>query len=219
MPRHKQVNSSSRGGNPDAPINKKHLLFLRHYTASFDRGKYGSITEAAVKAGYPAKSACEQGSWILGRPNVQKWLAEHDKKVQEKHDITLDKIVDELAKIGFSNIANYLQPDARGLPAFRKLEEIDQAHMAAISEITVDTRHEFEGRGDDREQTATVDKVKFKLSNKVESLVTLARVLGFMPGSDRRAGGEDDPHDGDRKVIIEVRTTAMPLPRRRSEET
>jgi phage terminase small subunit len=144
-------------------------------------------------------------------------MAEHTAKLAAKHSITMDKIVDELAKIGFSNIGNYLRPDARGMPAFKKLDEIDRDHLAALSEITVDTRQEFDGRGEDREQTATVDKVKFKLNNKVESLVTLARVLGFMPTSTRGSGADDDTPDDGRKVIIEVRQTAMPVPRRRTD--
>lgn len=209
--------SSSRGGDPKQAIVPKHLKFLRAYT---ELGKgHRTIKEAAVLAGYPEASADSQGSWILSRPNVKAWMEAHDAKLAERHEITMDKIVDELAKIGFSNIAHYLRPDANGLPSFRRLEEIDEARMAAVSEISVDTFKEFEGRGEDREEVGRTEKVKFKLANKVESLVTLAKVLGFMPTGNGSGGRGDDPSDiGDRKVTIVVKRVEVPLPKRRTDD-
>lgn len=208
--------SSSRGGDPKAKIPAKQMKFLKAYT---EVGKgHTTIKAAAIAAGYPAASADTQGSWILGRPNVKDWMAKHDAKLAERHDITMDRIVDELAKIGFSNIIHYLGVDHNGLPTFKNLDEISEDKMAAVSEITVDTYKEFEGRGEEREQVGRTDKVKFKLANKVESLVTLAKVLGFMPTGNGggRAGDDIDPNH--QKVTIRVVGRAMPLPRRKSEE-
>lgn len=208
--------SSSRGGDPDQKISAKHMKFLKAYT---EAGKgHTTIKSAAIAAGYPAASADSQGSWILGRPNVKKWLEAHDAKLAEKHDITMDKIVAELAKIGFSNIVHYLGVDANGLPTFKNLDEIPEERMAAVSEITVDTYKEFEGRGEDREQVGRTDKIKFKLANKVESLVTLAKVLGFMPTGNGGGRGGDDIDPSQQKVTIRVVGRAMPLPRRKGEE-
>ena len=208
--------SSSRGGDPNAPIPKKQMKFLMVYT---EGGKgHKTIKAAAIEAGYPPQSADTQGSWILGRPNVKKWMEAHDAELAKRHDITMDMIVAELAKIGFSNIIHYLGTDHNGLPTFKTLDEIPEDRMAAVSEITVDTYKEFEGRGEDREQVGRTDKIKFKLANKVESLVTLAKVLGLMPSGERKGGGDDiDP--GSQKVTIRVVGKAMPLPRRKGEDS
>lgn len=204
-------------GSVGAPIPVKQLRFLQHLTEGDGPGKPPiDQGEAARRAGYPRRSATEQSCYILSRPNVKAWLEEHRRKLAERHDITMDRIVDELAKVGFSNIGRYLRPDERGMPAFRRLDEITEADLAAISEITVESKDMYEGRGDDREKVGVTDKVKFKLASKVDSLMQLARLLGYVGGP---GGGDsgDEGSGGEKKVIIEVRQTAMPLPRKRSE--
>ena len=186
----------------DRPLPKKHIAFLRHYHMG-DQGKPITGKEAAIRAGYPASSAAEQASWILSRENAKRWLAEQGAIVAERHKITLDMIVEELAKVGFSNMADYIQDDGSGKPQFKPIADISRVSMAAVTELTLDVRKEFEGRGEDREHVANVEKVRFKLASKVEGLVNLGRLLGHFP----RGGGDGDdgPEGGTKKVIIEVR--------------
>lgn len=165
-----------------------------------------SITEAAIKAGYPRHSAAAQGSWALSRPNVARYVAERQAKLQAKHDVTLDRVIREFEKIGFANMDDYLVEEGNSGPRFRLLGEIGRDKLAVITEVTVDVRKEFEGRGEDREHVANVERIRFKLANKVDALDKLAKHLGMYPST---SGGSDlDDPLGDqttRKLIVTVR--------------
>lgn len=189
----------------ERPIPKKQLAMLRAYRAG-DGGKPITAKEAAIRAGYNAASAAEQASWVMSRPNVKAWLAQHDQELAERHGITMDMIVRELAKVGFSNMADYVQDDGSGKPKFKNMVDLSRDHMAAVTELTLDVRKEFEGRGEDREHVANVEKIRFKLASKVDGLVNLGKLLGHFPrGSGDGGGGDGFDPDTPRKIIVEVR--------------
>lgn len=154
-----------------------------------------SKTEAAIKAGYPEHSAGSQGSYVLDLPQVQKYVAARQAKLQEKHDITLDRVIREFALIGFANMADYIESDNEDRPRFIGISKIGRDKTGVITELTLDVRKEFEGRGEDREQVATVERIKFKLADKVKALDALGRHLGMFP--------KDSADDGELKVTIE----------------
>lgn len=132
-----------------------------------------NATQAAIRAGYSEKTASEQGSRMLGNVKVQAAIQEAQNKRAERTEITQDMVLQELAKIGFSNMLDYMTKTDSGdlVPDFSALTR-DQA--AAISEITVETY--TEGRGEDAEE---VKRVKFKLSDKRAALVDMGRHLGM----------------------------------------
>lgn len=178
------------------------MKLLKAYQAG-NAGRPITGKEAAIRAGYPEASAVAQANWVMSRPNCRAWLKAQEKADQEQHNITMDMIVTELAKIGFANMADYIQDDGSGKPQFKALSEISRESMAAVTELTLDTRKEFEGRGEDRKHVADVEKVRFKLASKVEGLVNLGKLLGYFPKND--AGGGDDPDGtGGREVTIRV---------------
>lgn len=157
-----------------------------------------SDTQAAIKAGYPKASAQTQASRLRTLPNVKAYLAERQGALQDKHNVTLDRVVREFAAIGFANMGDYLQDGPDGLPRFKLLGEIGRDKLSVVTELTVDTRKEFEGRGEDREQVATVERIKFKLADKVNALNALGKHLGMFP---RESGGGGDGNDDDGKVV------------------
>lgn len=185
----------------DRPLTKKQKAFADAYLIPGI-----TVGEAGRKAGYPAASAESQGSYCMSRVNVAKYIAERQVKLQAKHDVTLDKVIAEFAKIGFANMDDYLVDDGNGRPQFRLMGEIGRDKLAVVTEVTVDVRKEFEGRGEDREQVATIDRIRFKLADKVNALDKLAKHLGMYP---KESGAGRDPGDWDpdqpRKIIVEVR--------------
>lgn len=172
-----------------------------------------SIIDAAIKAGYPKASAGAQGSWALAQPSVAKYVAARQAKLQEKHDVTLDRVIREFAKIGFANMDDYLVDDGNGRPQFRLMGEIGRDKLAVVTEVTVDVRKEFEGRGEDREQVATIDRIRFKLADKVNALTQLGKHLGMFPKESR--ADEDDitvSGVGSRNITIKVKG-GLPQPK------
>ncbi len=153
--------------------------------------------DAALIAGYPETSAASQAAYVMELPQVKRYIAERQKALQDKHDVTLDRVIREFAKIGFANMADYLTSDEDDNPRFLGVSKISRDKMGVITELTLDVRKEFEGRGEDREQVATVDRIKFKLADKVKALDALGRHLGMFP----KDSGEKD--EGKLEVTVE----------------
>ncbi|RSO56368.1 terminase small subunit [Acinetobacter lactucae] len=132
-----------------------------------------NATQAAIRAGYSAKTATVIGAENLTKPNIQKAIEIGEAELAERTKITQDKVMKELEKIGFSNMLDYITITNEGDPVtdFSKLTR-DQA--AAISEIVVEEY--TEGRGDD---ARNVKRTKFKLSDKRSALVDMGKHLGM----------------------------------------
>lgn len=132
-----------------------------------------NATQAAIRAGYSAKTAYSIGEENLRKPEVKKAIEIGEAEIAERTKITQDMVMKELAKIGFSNMLDYITITDGGDPVtdFTALTP-DQA--AAISEITVEEY--TEGRGDD---ARNVKRTKFKLSDKRSALVDMGKHLGM----------------------------------------
>lgn len=140
----------------------------------------GNASEAYRRA-YPgsekwkAEALHVKASEMLAKGNVQVWLDEQRRLTASRNEITIDKIVRELALIGFSNMLDYMTISSDG-QAFVDLSKLTRDQAAAIGEITSETY--TEGRGEDAEQ---VKRTKFKLSDKRAALVDLGKHLGMFP--------------------------------------
>ena len=66
-----------------------------------------NATQAAIRAGYSEKTACEQGARLLANVKVQKYLQKRKTDRIERTEITQDMVLLELANIAFSNAADY----------------------------------------------------------------------------------------------------------------
>jgi phage terminase small subunit len=95
-------------------------------------------------------------------------------KAVEKLAITKERVLGELAKIGFANMLDYVQPTASG-DVVVDLSALDRDKAAAIQEVTIDTY--MEGQGDDEKRV--VKRTRFKLANKRDALVDLGKHLGL----------------------------------------
>jgi phage terminase small subunit len=91
----------------------------------------------------------------------------------ERTAISKERVLTELAKIGFSNMLDYMQvgPDGDPVLNFAALTR-DQA--AALVEVTVEDFKD--GRGDDARD---VRRVKFKLADKRSALVDIGKEIGM----------------------------------------
>lgn len=131
-----------------------------------------NATQAAIRAGYSEKTAYSQGQRLLKNVEVKKLIEEGQKTVAERNNITIDRVISELALIGFANMGDYMKPDHEGNPRL-DFSDLTREQSAVLTEVTVDRRYES---GDDT--TGYVDKVKFKLADKRAALVDLGKHLG-----------------------------------------
>lgn len=164
------------------PLTDRQARFVREYLVDLN------ATQASIRAGYSAKTAEQQGPRLLGNVGVAAAIAEAQQRIAKKLDITAESVVNELAKLGFSNMEDYISTNGAGDPRV-DLSAIDRDKWAAVQEVTIDEY--TEGRG---EKAREVKRIKFKLADKRAALVDIGRHLGLF--KDRIE------HSGDVNVML-----------------
>jgi len=152
-----------------AKLTPKQAAFVGYYLGTAK----GNATRAAELAGYSKKTAGAIGAENLKKPHIAAAVAERQGKLQERLEITQERIADELALIGFANMLDYIRISADGEP-YIDLSELTREQAAALYETTVDDY--LEGRGDDARE---VRRVRIKLGDKRKALTDLAKLLGL----------------------------------------
>ena len=187
--------------------------FIREYLADPHRnGK-----QAAIRAGYSPKTAESQASRLLRSVKVRTILDRADAeavvavaKVIDRYAVTKERVVEELAKLAFSDIrqiVNFgpthkevttLDGEVRKVPGVTIIasNEIDAAAAAAIAEVS-------ETRGG----------IKVKLADKRSALMDLAKLCNFI--DDKPQGSPLEAALLEMVQSIVSRESALPVGRQR----
>lgn len=128
-------------------------------------------TQAAIRAGYSEKTANEQASKLLAKVNVQIYVSELKKSLSDKNEGLAQQVIDELKKLGFANIQDYINPQNE----IKDLTTITRDNAAAVESIKK-TVTEFSGGGESSGKKTTI---QFKLYDKISALEKLGRHLGI----------------------------------------
>lgn len=132
-----------------------------------------NATQAAIRAGYSAKTAADIGRQLLRKTPVAVAIAERQRALSERTGVTAERVIEELAKIGFANMLDYMRSNPNGDP-YLDFSQITREQAAALAEVTVEDFKD--GRGEDARD---VRRVKFKLHDKRAALVDLGKHLGL----------------------------------------
>lgn len=187
------------------PLTDKQDRFVSEYLIDLN------ATQAAKRAGYSANSAAHIGAENLGKPEIQAAIAEAQARTRARLEITRERIATEYAKLGFSNMLDYMRAGPDGDPVLN-FADLTRDQAAALAEVTVEDFKD--GRGEDARD---VRRVRFKLADKRASLDSLSRLLGFdkqlheVTGKDGAALIPDTPMDKSKTalaLLISI-TTAM----------
>jgi phage terminase small subunit len=148
--------------------------------------KTGNASEA-YRLSYDAKSMKDaavhvKASELLKNGKVTVRVAEIQAEAAKRNDISTDKVLRELALIGFSNMLDYIQTQEDG-SAYVDLSKLTREQAAAIGEITSETY--MEGAGD---EARPVKRTKFKLVDKRAALVDLGKHLGMFEKDNAQKG-------------------------------
>jgi phage terminase small subunit len=162
-------------------LTNKQRLFVAEYLVDLN------ATRAATRAGYSIKNADKIGPENLRKPKIQKAIQEQMDARENRTLITADKVLEELAKIGFSNLADYIQVQRDGT-AYVDLSELTREQAAAVQEITVDEY--AEGSGED---VRLVKKVKLKLIDKIRALELIGKHLAMWVERHEHTGKDGGP--------------------------
>lgn len=97
-------------------LTPKQQTFVREYLVDLN------ATQAAIRAGYSAKTAYSIGQENLNKPEIAEAIQKSMDERAERTEITADKVLKELAKIGFADIR-------------RAVSWYSQANVAAIDDV------------------------------------------------------------------------------------
>ena len=153
-------------------LSAKARRFVEEYPIDFN------ATQAAIRAGYSARSARSIGAENLTKPDICAALAEKLKELRQKATRSADEVLAELEHIAFANMQDYMRVDARGDPALH-FSELTRGQAAALREVTVETY--MDGGGEDARE---VKRVRFKLHDKRGALIDLAKYHGLFGSKD-----------------------------------
>lgn len=138
-----------------------------------------NATKAAIRAGYSQKTAKAIGCELRKEPEVAALIHELEANLAAKVEVTAERVVRELALIGFANMQDYITIGSDGDPCV-DLSALTREQAAAIMEVTVEDFKD--GRGEDARD---VRRVKFRLADKRAALVDLGKHLGLFREVDR----------------------------------
>lgn len=165
-------------------MNDRHKRFISEYLVDLN------ATAAAIRAGYSKKTARIQAHQLLGRDDVKAAIGAKQARLADKLDVTAERVVAELAKLGFSNMLDYIRINEDGQP-YTDFSALTREQAAAIGEVTVETRTEREIDGEGESISVPVRKVRFKLADKRAALVDLGKHLGLFVERVEHSGAVD----------------------------
>jgi len=151
----------------NSKVEMRHTVFAQEYVIDFSAGR------AAIAAGYGEARAEVTASELLKVFRVVALIDNLQSKRAPRLGLRAEQVVEELARIAFANVLDYMQPDEHGEKRMN-FSNVTRDQAAAIAEIRTDTPG---GSGDgDR---MLVVRTTLKPGDKLKALELLMRYLGM----------------------------------------
>lgn len=141
-----------------AKLTAKQQLFVDEYLIDLN------ATQAAIRAGYSAKTANEQGSQLLAKLSIQQAIAERMAERSKRTGVNQDRVVLELAKIAFVKMTDLV--DGSG----KIKEDATDDDLSCIESIKYKHSDTDTGYSVERE---------VKVASKLKALELLGKHLGM----------------------------------------
>lgn len=161
-----------------ADLTPRQRLFVKEYLVDLN------ATQAAKRAGYSLKTADKQGFQLLEKARIQEAIQAEMKEREKRTEITADRVLQELARIGFSDIGDFVDYGPAGV-TIKESSEVDTKALAEVSE-----------KRSDKGSTVT-----FKLHDKVSALEKLGRHLGLFKDKVELTGKDGGPLQVEQKIL------------------
>lgn len=148
-------------------LNDKQARFVEEYLVDLN------ATQSAIRAGYSEKTAGQQGFELLKKPEIQEAIAEAKAVRSRRTQITQDRVLQELAKIGFSDLRRVMTSDG----ALLSPHEWDDDIAGAVSSVEVVTVYRGEEDEDGNKVPEHVHKMR--VWDKNSALEKIGKHLGM----------------------------------------
>jgi phage terminase small subunit len=129
-----------------------------------------NASQAAIRAGYSPKTAGQIGEQNLKKLEIQTRITELKQGRSERTNIQAEIVLSELAKIGFSNIQDYIE-EGNSIKDLSQIPREMAASVKSIKQVVTEW-----GSGD---HAGTKTSVTFELYDKLGALEKIGRHLGI----------------------------------------
>ena len=140
-----------------AGLTPKQERFVEEYLVDLN------ATQAAVRAGYSAKTAEQQGHQLLKKTSVLEAIVEAMGERSARTQVTQDEVVRELVRIAFSDMRAFLDFGPGGV-TLKEISELPEDAARCITEVS-------------ESKTQHGSNVRFKLHSKMAALDALTKHL------------------------------------------
>lgn len=147
--------------------NKRHELFVREFTATWD------VRKACATIGIAERTAYR----LFDRQDVRERIQGLHMALLKSADITAERVMLELARIAFADVRKIVDDEGKLLP----LKDLDDDTAATLSGVEVETRFERDGTevdlttGEEKPRFVSVQTTKVRRVDKNPALSTLAK--------------------------------------------
>jgi phage terminase small subunit len=159
----------------EGELNPRQKAFCREYVKDYNG------MQSAIRAGYSAKTAKSIASTLLTKINLQNYIADLEKQFQNKVFISKEKILKELALIGFSSIDEHMAVGEDGFVRAKSFEEMPAGAVRAVKKIKEKrVIKSCQGTKDNPSKDVILDSTfEFELYDKPTALVNMGKELGM----------------------------------------
>lgn len=147
--------------------NTKREVFAQEYLVDLN------AKQSAIRAGYSEKTAHSQGQRLLKDVEVEARIQELKDERAERTNVTAEKVITELAKLGFSTMREVASWDADGV-RLKASDALTDEAAACVKDIHSTREIRRDKNGDETEIVNT----KIQLHDKRGSLKLLGDHLG-----------------------------------------
>jgi phage terminase small subunit len=152
---------------------ERQLAFIREFLVD------QNAAEAARRAGYSPEHAKSIAHVLRQQPKIAERIEAAQAKRRERKSITADRVLEELGRMAFSNMADYVKWGSDGIE-LRDNVLLDEDQTAAVADV------EPKGNG---------KVTRLKLYDKLAALNALARHLGMIGGKTALGPSRNASHE------------------------
>lgn len=157
------------------PLPSKRDLFVVEYLVDLN------ATQAAIRAGYSAKTAYSQGQRLLKNVDIAAAIQKAAQARVASTTITAEKVIQELARIGLSDMRKFAKWGPGGVLLVDS-DQLTEDEARAVSEVSeyLPTIVETTKKDGTVQRVQSGGSRKFKLHSKEAALALLAKHFGLL---------------------------------------
>lgn len=141
-----------------------------------------NATQAAIRAGYSRRTARQIGEENLSKPDIAAAVRQQKTERAARVQITVDRVLQEVAAVAFANILDVLNEDGTMKP----IQDFPPGITAAIANLEVSEIRDPNG-------VSIGSTKKLRLTDKLGGLTLLMRHMGMLNDKLKLQGEPENP--------------------------